>query len=516
MIQNRLEAHAFYSRIHKKAEEKGPDEVKALMAELGSCDLFYLLVYILNRSDVDNDWLYDRCVDVQYNPNGYLDLWAREHYKSTIITFGKTIQDIINDPEILIAIFSLTRPIAKGFLFQIKTELEDNQSLIELYPDVFYEDPKKNSRRWSLDDGIVVKRKGNAKESTVEAWGLVDAMPTSRHYQIRVYDDIIDEKHVTNPDIVKKAIKAWELSLSLGSTKKLKAYKSINIERYAGTRYHMNDPYKEIMKRNAAIPRLHPGTSNGKPEGNPVLWDRDFMEEKRKKMGSYTFGCQILLNPTADQVQGFKIEWVQYWLPKNWTQFNRYLICDPAGEKKKENDYTVMLVIGLGADQNYYLIDGLRDRLNLTERAKAYIRFHRMYSPLASGYEKYGKDSDKEHIEYVMDEQNYRFEITPLGGPTPKLDRIRKLVPDYEFGRWYLPVRCPFIDYEKKQHDLTQEFVNDELIDFPVASHDDILDCMARIKDEDLGAVFPEKEIDILMMGDQTMAQTEYPLFGGN
>src|SRR5262245_54679617 len=56
-------------------------------------DLFFLLVYALGRKDADNDWVFARCREVQANPNGFLDLWARDHYKSTIITFALTIQD---------------------------------------------------------------------------------------------------------------------------------------------------------------------------------------------------------------------------------------------------------------------------------------------------------------------------------------------------------------------------------------------------------------------------------------
>jgi hypothetical protein len=61
---------------------------------------------------------------VQAAPNGYLDLWGREHGKSSLITFGLTIQDILNDPEITVGIFSYSRPIAKAFLRQINCSVK--------------------------------------------------------------------------------------------------------------------------------------------------------------------------------------------------------------------------------------------------------------------------------------------------------------------------------------------------------------------------------------------------------
>ncbi len=316
-------------------------------------------------------------------------------------------------------------------------------------------------------------------------------MPTARHYKVRVYDDIITERQVTNPEMILKATQAWELSLNLGTQQPAKRYGVANIERYAGTRYHYQDPYKEIIDRGLVKERRHPGTDNGKPDGAPVLWSQETLKEKRKEMGPYIFGCQILLDPKADEAQGFKQEWLQFWARDEWSGFNRYLLCDPANEKKKVNDYTVILVIGLGEDKNYYLIDGIRDRLNLTERTKQLFKFHREYQPSATGYEKYGKDSDIEHIEYVMEKENYRFPIIELGGNTPKNDRIRRLIPIFEQGRFYLPPHLPFVDAEKKSRDLIQEFVNEEYLSFPLAWHDDILDCAARILHEEFGAVFP-------------------------
>jgi predicted phage terminase large subunit-like protein len=359
---------------------------------------------------------------------------------------------------------------------------------------VLWMDPRKEAPKWSRDEGLVVKRKGNPKESTIEAHGLVQGMPTGRHFKIRVYDDVIDEEHVTNPDMIRKATQQWELSLNLGSTQPVRQYKEIDIERYVGTRYHYNDPYATILKRKAATPRIYPGTDNGKPDGEPVLWTPEVMANKRKKMGPYVFGCQILQDPKADEVQGFKEEWLKFWKPRGWDEMITFLLCDPAGEKKLDNDYTVMWVIGLGEDQNYYVIDGLRDRLNLSERTKAMFKFHRRYRPLGVGYEKYGKDSDIEHIEDQMERKQYRFHITTLGGQTPKNDRIRKLIPLFEQGRVYIPNRLIYIDREKKQHDLTQEFIDDEFKAFPVAEHDDMLDCLARILHPDLDAEFPMKD----------------------
>ena len=95
--------------------------------------------------------------EVQGNPNGHLDLWAREHGKSSIITFGLTIQDILNNPEITVGIFSYSRPIAKAFLRQIKVEFETNEMLRSLFPDILWANPHRDAPKFSEDDGIIVR-----------------------------------------------------------------------------------------------------------------------------------------------------------------------------------------------------------------------------------------------------------------------------------------------------------------------------------------------------------------------
>ena len=144
-----------------------------------------------------------------------LDLWARGHYKSTIITYAGTIQEILRNPNITIGIFSHTRPIAKGFLKQIKREFEVNDFLRDLFPDVCYANPRQESPQWGEDAGIIVKRKSNPKEATVEAWGLVDGQPISRHYDLRIYDDVVTRDSVNTPDQIAKTTESLDLSQNL-------------------------------------------------------------------------------------------------------------------------------------------------------------------------------------------------------------------------------------------------------------------------------------------------------------
>lgn len=451
-------------------------------------DLFFLLTVAFKRKDVDRDWLYDRCREVKTEPNGYLDLWARDHYKSSIITYALTIQDILNDPEITVGIFSHTRPIAKAFLDQIKRELEGNDFLKQLFPEVLYEKPSAEALRWSLDAGIIVKRKSNPKEATVEAWGLVDGQPTSKHFSHQIYDDVVTLTSVSTPDQIAKTTSAWEMSLNLGSGERTN-------RRYIGTRYHLNDSYKTIMERGAATPRIKPATHNGKspPEGLPVFLSETLLLEKRRDQGPYTFSCQQLQNPVADRAMSFKSEWLRYYKQLgDYSRWNIYLVVDPASKKKSTSDYTVMEVIGLAPDQNYYLLEGIRDRLNLTQRAAKVFELHHKWQPKKVGYESYGLQADIEHIQYEMEDRNYRFEIVELGGSLAKEDRIKKLVPVYEQGRFYSPERQSFVDYEGRQRDYVQEFTDKEYLAFPVCVHDDMLDTRARILDPVLGAQFPK------------------------
>jgi predicted phage terminase large subunit-like protein len=480
----REDTEALYKEEQQKAMES--EAIIPWIREMCLKDLYFLMTNVLGRQDIRKDWLYDRCREVQKNPDNHLDLWFREGYKSSIITYGLTIQDILKDPDITVGIFSYNRPTAKTFLWQIKREFESNEALKSLFPDILYSNPNGEAAKWSMDEGIIVKRSSNPKESTVEAWGLVDGQPTGRHFRLLVYDDVVTLDSVSTPEMCQKTTRAWEMSRNLGAEG--------GKTRYIGTRYSYNDSYGEMMRRGVVVPRIYPVIDK---DNNPVLLSAERIAQKRKEFGPYVFSSQMLQNPVADEAQNFKEEWIKTWDVNNTNNLKIYIIIDPASKKKKNSDYTAMFVIGLGLDRNYYVIDMIRDRLNLTERTQTVFWLHKMYHPVAIGYEEYGMQSDIEHIKYVMEQENYRFPIYPLGGNVAKEDRIRALVPVFEQGRLYLPNLCIRTNSSKKTIDLTKVFIEEEYKTFPVGAHDDMLDALARILDhgkKGIFATFPVEE----------------------
>jgi phage terminase large subunit-like protein len=479
-------------------------------AWLGRNDRYYLLVRLLHRLDAIHPWLYARCREVEAKPDGCLDLWAREHYKSTIITFAGIIQEMIVNPEVTIGIFSHTKPVARKFLLQIKQELESNADLHRVYPDVFYPDPRGQSPKWSEEKGIVVKRKSNPKEATLEAHGLVDGQPTGAHFLLRVYDDVVTRESVSTPDQVNKTTTAWELSDNLGARGedgRIRAW-------HVGTRYSYMDTYQEIIDRKILTVRLYPATEDGTPDGKPVFLTQQAWNDKKLAQGPATIACQQLMNPAAGNEAMFRKEWLSF-IDIRPATLNVYIMVDPAHSKKKGSDNTAMAVIGIDAGGNKYLLDGYRHKMGLRERWEAMKGLRRTWmaqpgvQAVFVGYERYGMQADLEYFEEQMQREKEAFEIRELNwtsdGAQAKDDRVQRLQPDFISRRFYLAAVTqgetanqrrireqgqPFRifkpvsrrDHEGNLYSLNKGFL-EEFLTYPFSAKKDLIDAVSRVYD---------------------------------
>ena len=420
-------------------DDKGRDY--PTMRWLATVDRYYLLIKLMGRTDAWHPWLYARCREVEAAPDGYLDLWAREHYKSTIITFAGIVQQILRDPEITVGIFSHTKPIAKAFLAQIKRELENNKLLQALFTDVLYANPSGESPAWSLDGGIIVKRKSNSKEATVEAHGLVDGQPTSRHFKLRVYDDVVTLESVSTPEQIQKTTEAWSMSDNLGSL----GGKVWHI----GTRYSFADTYQHIMATGAVRPRVYPATHDGTKDGRPVLFNQSEWDRRVKTQLESTIATQMLQNPLAGSQRWFDPDDLQIYQARP-ESLMVYIMIDPARSKKKGSANTAMAVVGIDFQGNKYLLDGFDHKMDLLER---WSNMRNLWAKWRSapgvigvkvGYERYGAIADMDYFQERIRVENVQgLDIEelewPAEGPGSKDDRVQRLLPDIRGHNFHLP-----------------------------------------------------------------------------
>ena len=430
-----------------RLDKQGQDP--AAMRALALTDLYYLLIKILSIGKVKtknekllllHPWIYDRVREFEKSPDDHIDLWFREAGKSTIITFAGSIQEILNNPEITIGIFAQSGPIATKFLEQIKLELESNEILKKLFPDILYENPKRDAPKWS-SDGLVVKRKGNPKESTIEASGLIDSMPTGRHYDLMIYDDLVSSGSVSTAEQIAKTTNAFELSLSLG--------KEGGKKRIIGTRYSLNDTYQVILDRKTAIPRIYSATDNGDVDGTPVMFTHEYWSSLVRDTSSTNLACQYLQNPSAGLEATFDRNDIKYYEVRP-TTLNIYILVDPARSMKKYSDHTAIAVIGIDSQMNKFLLDGVCHKMELSDRwmfvRMFYNKWHQMpgVQQIYVGYEGFGSGSvDLEYIKEQMKIKEPRFEIKelyhPRSGPGSKIDRVNRLEPDIRNHKFYVP-----------------------------------------------------------------------------
>jgi len=338
-------------------------------------DLWFIAYFVLKIKEFNHPFIVDACKEVERGPKtNTLDFWARVHGKTSIITTAESLQKVLNDAERRIAIFSHTRPVAKGILRGIKITLEHSDILKDSFEDKLWKKPESESPKWSEDDGLVIKREGFFRESTFEAWGLLEGMPIGKHFTDGYFDDIETEDVVDSPETVGKLRKRYHLAENLG-------VESWNT-RTIGT-YYTHDgllTYLRDLEDKKGNPLFHirkkPATEDGTKEGKPVFISQERLDFL--KSDEYTFRCQQLLDPTPIDTKTLSgdllVEVDRFDIPNDLLIF---MVIDSAGDEKKQktgkSDYWAIHVVGvdpnmdnIGASE-IFILDTTIERLREAE-----------------------------------------------------------------------------------------------------------------------------------------------------
>ncbi len=478
-------------------------EQHVVLRELCKEDLWFLLFFILKIPVMNSVFGVNVCKEIREGPKtDTVDIWAREHLKSTCFTIGENIQDILKDKEATTCIFSYAKRPAEAFLGSIKSVFEQNIILKLLFSDVLYLDPAKESPCWKAD-AIVCKRESYVKEATVEAWGLIEGMPVGRHFSKLIYDDVVTADLVDSPDIIQKVKNRFDMSLNVGSD-------GCRV-RIIGTFYAHDDPlvYITNLKDEDGVPiyhtRIKPATDNGLANGKPV-----FLSESRfrklKAGNLYQFNCQQLCNPTPVGEQkldsNLLIRVPADKVPKNLFKF---MLIDQAGDGRKDGrpgDWWAICVFGVvpnrdeqGASDVYWLDAGggpVGEVKAKEEVVKIYTRNGRI---VCLGVEKVGLATTEVHIanalrargRVVSIESGTLKVLNPMG-----MSKVRRI--ESQLG-W--PLHNGKMRISSNVPELFVQRLIEEMNKFPYW-HDDILDAWSYlyflIKDYRFGPVVQEEE----------------------
>ena len=152
-----------YVRILEDITSNRIDE-RATLRTLFTTDLWFLVNFGLNilGNEANHPFIVRQCQTVQDGPKSdTLDIWARYHWKSTVITVGETLQYHMKNPEHCTSILCYNRPTAKKPLRAIKRVCEESDLLKWCFPEVFWEKPETQAPKWSLaSDTPVITTEG--------------------------------------------------------------------------------------------------------------------------------------------------------------------------------------------------------------------------------------------------------------------------------------------------------------------------------------------------------------------
>jgi hypothetical protein len=450
----------------------------------------YLEFGITNWPFCNSPWVVERCKEVERGQDGWcMDLWARGHFKSTTKTLARTIQRMAKYPNKCTMIASHTRPAAKKFLRSIMQYVEKSPILKTAFPDVFWSDPRKESPKWSEDDGIVVRRTAVGRvEATVEAWGLKEGMPIGVHFDWILADDLETKDDVKNPEVISQVRDAVDLTEDL-----LTGGGSVDI---TGTPYSHQGvymPFLQDKKRATGSPafhfRRHPATDDGLATGKSLFLPQVVLDDIKARKGEYSFNTQQLINPTpvgVRKLEGSKLQDIEgRFVPRGIFKF---MVVDPAGDDKgKDSDAWAALVIGVEPHSdnmgmnNIYITDAYISPMREEEAPETIARMYMKAGLVMQlGIEKVGQSTAELHVaaalakqgRFISQENGSLVILRPAG--RNKNARIEKAIP--------YPLYQNKIFISKDVPVAFRDRLRQEMDMYPFW-HDDGLDCLSYFYD---------------------------------
>lgn len=216
------------------------------------------------RIEADCDFQWHHAHEIQHTGEGKVNTSGRGLFKSHWTTYVGCTVKVVNDVNRVMAIASHQKDAAAKHGIRIMMEWERNVELKAAWPDVFFQDPKKDPEcvLWNQETGCTVRRKIPAVLPTL-SWWAIEHVPTGARISDLFPDDIEVEDTVESDDQRNKLLRRF-------SSFKKTAGRGMSIY-ICATAHHANGLVSHLLKSPTYGHIFHPAEDLEHPEQAPDI-----------------------------------------------------------------------------------------------------------------------------------------------------------------------------------------------------------------------------------------------------
>ncbi len=423
------------------------------------------------RKPFKQQWFHDEWSDAWDTEDRVIIIAPRDHGKTSQIV-GRVLFELGKNPNLRIKIACAADGRAKERLFEVKQHIEHNKRLHEVFPDLVEDE----TGEWSKHK-LVIRRSAMHRDASVEALGIT-ATATGGRCDLLIADDVVDRRNALSQPAMRDQIKlAWKSDW----TNLLEPDSRIW---YICTLWHKDDLSHELMA-NKAYTTLFYAIDDRFGAMWPDKWSSDALKKRFYEIGSVEFN-RGFRNQAIDLDSAIvRPEWIRFANLAEDVEFQRAMLADElvfmtsydtaVGTTAAHDFFAACNIAVNKVTGHVYVVDAWHAHVSIQKQADLIHKEWLKYRPFRVLIEKVGQAVLDEWV--LSDHPEMVAEVEVTKPKVGKAERLLGITPLMESMRVTFAAH---LDSSSDMWDPGRGDLPQELLDFPIAAHDDLCDAYSQ------------------------------------
>jgi phage terminase large subunit-like protein len=464
-------------------------------------DVNSFIEYIFDRPDgrpVSQGWMHRQWHAIADKSPRTVIVGPRGHGKTTQM-LGRAMHELGNDPNHIVKLLCQADAKSVKRLASVRDHMKSNDRLHAVFPHM----DMGRALEWNKHQ-VTIPRTIRSTEPSIEALGITSSASGDRA-TLLIADDVVDRRNsITLPKVREATRAAWDDWVNLlirgriiyicplwhhrDLTHDLLANPEWSVAWYEitdslgsyvklpdGTRYNGTQPLwgvEEMCPRHGApAARSRMGHCRCGP------WTLDRLTQRRRELGTTKFARGFSNRPMEAGELRIHPDWIHYWEVPPGNDWLTLIGIDLASSQGAGNDWTGICLVKVNPVTGHQRVTEARhyqlrfpEKIALVKRLYADHRPEGFVIELAAG----GREL-AEHLVAKTSIPVMPVKTRPGAGKAARLDRVTPLLQNGQIQF------SPMLDPEGAEvNDVVGNLVK-ELLTFPVAAHEDIMDAFVHV-----------------------------------